>query len=128
MKFILTDLGNPVATPRKIFALFATITAAPQSADGADDNGRFVKTDSNDVNETDLDTPDDTNDPTGAETVEWRKRQHRIAMLRKERAYNLTGRGYVNGIVLLEINRITDLPPEQNGTFWVSCVGQKLNF
>jgi phosphatidylserine decarboxylase len=76
--------------------------------------------DEEDDEENAVDTSEETDDPTKPEVVAKRKRKLRLKRLRrktKARAYEFTGSGSdVIGIVFLEIVRITDLPPERNGT------------
>ena len=65
-------------------------------------------------------TSDETDDPTRPEVVEKRKRRLRIARLKRKsiaaRAYQFVGAGNgVEGIVFMEISKITNLPPEKNG-------------
>jgi phosphatidylserine decarboxylase len=75
--------------------------------------------DHDDVDKDD-ETSDETDDPTKPEVVEKRKRRLRIARLKRKsiaaRAYQFSGAGNgVEGIVFMEISKITDLPPEKNG-------------
>ena len=66
-----------------------------------------------------LDTSDETDDPAKPEVIEKRKKKLRLARLKKKtkkRAYEFTGGSDVTGIAFLEIEKITDLPPERNGT------------
>ena len=66
-----------------------------------------------------LDTSDETDDATKPEAVEKRKKRLRLKRLKrktKARAYEFTGGSDVIGIAFLEIEKITDLPPERNGT------------
>lgn len=68
----------------------------------------------------DEETSDETDDPTKPEVVEKRRRRLRLARLRRKslaaRAYQFSGSGSgVQGIVFMEIVRVTDLPPERNG-------------
>jgi phosphatidylserine decarboxylase len=65
-------------------------------------------------------TSDETDDPTRPEVVEKQKRRLRIARLKRKsiaaRAYQFVGAGNgVEGIVFMEISKITNLPPEKNG-------------
>ena len=79
-----------------------------------------VETRDEDDEDEDDDTSDETGDITKPEVVEKRKKRLRLARLRrktKARAYEFTGTGDVTGIAFLEIVKITDLPPERNGTY-----------
>ena len=68
----------------------------------------------------DEETSDETDDPTKPEVVEKRKRRLRLKRLKRKslaaRAYQFSGAGNgVQGIVFMEIVKVTDLPPERNG-------------
>lgn len=68
----------------------------------------------------DQDTSDETDGLTKPEIVEKRRRRLRLARLKRKslaaRAYQFSGSGTgVQGIVFVEIVRVTDLPPERNG-------------
>lgn len=68
----------------------------------------------------DEETSDETDDLSKPEIVEKRRRRLRLARLRRKslaaRAYQFSGTGSgVQGIVFMEIVRVTDLPPERNG-------------
>jgi phosphatidylserine decarboxylase len=60
-----------------------------------------------------------TEQDVSAETSEKRKKRRlRIAKLKKsvkERGYEFTNGSQIAGILFVEIQRITDLPPERNG-------------
>lgn len=73
----------------------------------------------------DEETSDEADDLAGSEPVEKRRRRLRLARLRRKslaaRAYQFSGSGTgVQGIVFMEIVRVTDLPPEKNGMTLVS--------
>lgn len=84
----------------------------------------------NDQDEIDKDeTSDETDDPTKPEIVEKRRRRLRIARLKRKslaaRAYQFSGASNgVQGVIFLEINRITNLPPERNGKQY--AIGERL--
>lgn len=68
----------------------------------------------------DEETSDETDDQSKPEVVEKRRRRLRMARLRRKslaaRAYQFSGSGSgVQGIVFMEIVKVTDLPPEKNG-------------
>jgi len=59
------------------------------------------------------------------ETVEKKGRRLRLARLKKkakQRAYEFSGLSDLDGVLFLEIGRITDLPPERNGTIHPSII------
>ena len=97
------------------------IATSPEDDDEGYDEAVFAKIETRDEDDEDEDddTSDETGDVTKLEVVEKRKKKLRLARLRrktKARAYEFTGTGDVIGIVFLEIVKITDLPPERNGT------------
>jgi phosphatidylserine decarboxylase len=72
-----------------------------------------------DENDKDEETSDETDDPTKPDVVEKRRRRLRIARLKRRslaaRAYQFSGASNgVQGVIFLEINRISNLPPERN--------------
>ena len=78
-----------------------------------------VDEDEDDDQDQDLDTSDETDDPAKPGVAEKRKKRLRLARLKrktKARAYEFTGGSDVIGIAFVEIEKITDLPPERNGT------------
>lgn len=86
--------------------------------------------------EEDQDLGDETDDATKAGQSEKRKKRHRLARLRRKTklaAYEFNGMSHVAGVLFLEIQRITDLPPERNMTrtsfdmdpFVVTSLGKK---
>ena len=92
-------------------------------SEAAADDEELAKLDDHDVDadddeDQDLDTSDETDDLAMPETIEKRKKKLRLARLKKKtkkRAYEFTGGSDVTGIAFLEIEKITDLPPERNG-------------
>ena len=93
------------------------------SGEDVDEDEELSKLGSHDVDEDeddeqDLDTSDETDDPAKPEVAEKRKKRLRLARLKrktKARAYEFTGGSDVIGIAFVEIEKITDLPPERNG-------------
>lgn len=79
------------------------------------------RTDSGEVDEDEeveqtepLTDADDTKTP---ETVEHKRRRKRMAILKRKvklREYEFTNGSDVAGVLFLEVQRITDLPPERN--------------
>lgn len=72
-----------------------------------------------DENDKDEESSDENDDPTKSEVVEKRRRRLRIARLKRKslaaRAYQFSGASNgVQGVIFLEINRISNLPPERN--------------
>lgn len=63
------------------------------------------------------DDDDDDDDGDKPEQVEKRKKRHRLARLKRKtkmKAYEFNGLSDIAGVLFLEIQRITDLPPERN--------------
>lgn len=68
----------------------------------------------------------DADESKTQETVEHKRRRKRMAILKRKaklKGYEFTNGSDVAGVLFLEIQKITDLPPERNGKF-KSC---KLN-
>ena len=124
LQFALVDPIDHLATPDNIFAKFQAMTALSPFADDECDD--LEKVESGDVLEDDEDkiedaeaTSDEAEDSSKPESVEKKKRRLRLAKLKrkkKARAYEFMGGSDVVGITFLEIGKITDLPPEHNGT------------
>ncbi|KAL1964177.1 hypothetical protein VTN77DRAFT_7265 [Rasamsonia byssochlamydoides] len=134
LQFSLYDSSNPTAPAQEIYQKFRSIVCAGEE-DETLSQGAW-----NDQEDLDKDdeTSDETDDPTKPEVVEKRKRRLRIARLKRKtlaaRAYQFSGAGNgVEGIVFMEISKITDLPPERNMTrtsfdmdpFVVTSLGRK---
>lgn len=114
LQFSLCDPSNPTASPQDTYRKFRSIVCA-----GEEDEA-LSQHDHEDLDKDD-ETSDETDDPTKPEVVEKRKRRLRIARLKRKtlaaRAYQFSGAGNgVEGIVFMEISKITDLPPERNST------------
>ena len=121
LQFAIADPAYPSATSQEILHKFNAIVAHSNGDDGDVDED-ITKLDSNETDgeehDQSLDTSDETDDATKPEAVEKRKRKLRLRRLKKKtkaRAYEFTGGSDVIGIAFLEIEKITDLPPERNG-------------
>ena len=113
LQFSLADSANPTATPADIHRKFKRLVYC------ADDEDQIPPAEF-DVIDRDDETSDEADDAIGPEPVEKRRRRLRLARLRRKslaaRAYQFSGSGTgVQGIVFMEIIRVTDLPPEKNG-------------
>jgi len=123
IKFALADPFNTSATPQDVLQRFTAIVAVSTSAEGEEDD-ELARLESQEADADDdddakaEDTSDETDGLNKPEIAEKRKRRLRLARIKrktKARAYEYTGgEADVVGIVFLEINRITDLPPERN--------------
>lgn len=119
IQFSLLDTANSSASPAETYQKFRSIVCA---ADEEDDAALPSPSwNDQDDNLKDEETSDETDDPTKPEVVEKRRRRLRIARLKRKsiaaRAYQFSGASNsVQGILFLEINRVTNLPPEKNMT------------
>ncbi|KAJ5153475.1 Phosphatidylserine decarboxylase proenzyme 3 [Penicillium canariense] len=134
LQFSLSDSANPNASPTDTYRKFKSLVSAGEEEDQLPDD-QLAQVDLDDL---ELETSDETDDPTKPEVVEKRRRRLRLARLRRKslaaRAYQFSGSGSgVQGIVFMEIVRVTDLPPERNVTrtsfdmdpFVVTSLGRK---
>lgn len=116
LQFSLADSANPIATPPDIFGKFKKLVYS-----GDEDDQPQVPPADFDELEQDDETSDEADDLAGGPEVgEKRRRRLRLARLRRKslaaRAYQFSGSGTgVQGIVFMEIVKVTDLPPERNG-------------
>lgn len=119
LQFSLADSANPAATPAEIFSKFKKLV---YSGDEDDQNSQIPPADLDDLDrdEDSSDEPDDAaGGPEGGPEGGEKRRRLRLARLRRKslaaRAYQFSGSGTgVQGIVFMEIVRVTDLPPERN--------------
>lgn len=156
MKFTLYDPTNTAATPQQILQKFYGVVAqtpGEEDEDVEDLLNRFSSQDldgseADDYDEDDEDDDDDNGRSAGemeeglitpggsVEQKTERRRKKRLAKLRRKtklKAYQFSGMSDVAGVLFLEINRITDLPPEKNSTrttfdmdpFVVTSLGRK---
>ncbi|KAJ5998480.1 Phosphatidylserine decarboxylase-related protein [Penicillium sp. IBT 35674x] len=133
LQFSLSDSASPNASPSDTYRRFKKVVCA-----GDDDDPIEIPAVDLDDLDRDEETSDETDDPSKPEVVEKRRRRLRMARLRKKslaaRAYQFSGAGSgVQGIVFMEIVKVTDLPPEKNVTrtsfdmdpFVVTSLGRK---
>jgi phosphatidylserine decarboxylase len=117
LQFSLLDTSNPNASPSDTYRKFrTTVCAADEDDDAALPPVPWNDQDDNDKDE---ETSDETDDPSKPDVVEKRRRRLRIARLKRKsiaaRAYQFSGSSSsMDGIVFIEVNRVTDLPPEKN--------------
>jgi phosphatidylserine decarboxylase len=153
LKFTLFDPTNTSATPQQLMQKFSGVVASGTDDDTEDEDllSRLSSRDLDDVDEEDDEDEDEDKDPS-SETDDGtrtplttpgdengkarRKRAKKIAKLRRKsklKAYEFSGMSDVAGVLFLELNRITDLPPEKNSTrttfdmdpFIVTSLGKK---
>ncbi|KAJ5730522.1 uncharacterized protein N7483_005030 [Penicillium malachiteum] len=133
LQFSLSDSANPSASPSDTYRKFKKVVCAGDEDDAIEIPAAYL-----DDPDRDEETSDETDDPTKPEVVEKRRRRLRLARLRRKslaaRAYQFSGAGTgVQGIVFMEILKVTDLPPEKNVTrtsfdmdpFVVTSLGRK---
>ncbi|EYE91599.1 putative phosphatidylserine decarboxylase Psd2 [Aspergillus ruber CBS 135680] len=131
LQFSLVDTANPMASAQDTYRKFQNLVCFGEEED------YFPQESSQDLEDVDRDeeTSDDADEP---EVAEKRRRRLRLKSLRNKslaaRAYQFSGVGNgVQGIVFMEIVRVTDLPPEKNVTrtsfdmdpFVVTSLGRK---
>ena len=128
LQFTLVDPSDPNLNAEPIMQKFQTLADISLDGDeGEEDAENLRKLDSSrddledepDDDDEGEDTSDETDDPTRPEAVEKKRRRLRIKSLKrrkKARAYEFSNESDVVGILFLEISKITDLPPERNGT------------
>lgn len=126
LQFSLADSSNPDAAPAEIYQKFKKLVFS------GDDDDQIPAIDLDDLDQDEV-TTDEADDGVGAEVVEKRRRRLRMARLRRKslaaRAYQFSGSGTgVQGMVFMEIVKVTDLPPERNGMhFPTACENPEIN-
>lgn len=149
LKFSLYDPLNTAATPQQILQKFHGVVADIGNDEEDEDEDELLRQmnsrDLDDVSEEeDEDTePSDEKDegtrtPGGTPIDDTKKRRRRQKLKKLKRksklkAYEFSGMSDVAGVLFLEINKITDLPPEKNMTrtsfdmdpFVVTSLGKK---
>jgi len=148
LKFTLYDPINSAATPQQLLQKFTGLVAEPVGLDDDDEEAILDTVDSRDLG--DLDEEDDEKQALDSEefvdgakgrndtTEDKQRRRQRLKLAklerkRKLRAYELGNTSDVVGVLYLEINKITDLPPESNMTgttfdmdpFVITSLGKK---
>lgn len=136
LQFELVDPTHSSATPEQLYQKFLGIAVTTPSAE--DEDEELERMDSGDLEETEEEeSSDETDDLDKAEKKKEKKRKRlRMKKLRrkaKERVYEFYGSSDVAGVLFLEIQKITDLPPEKNITrtgfdmdpFVVTSLGKK---
>jgi phosphatidylserine decarboxylase len=127
LKFSVSDPINPAATPEQTLQRFYGVVALEPVE--ADDDLDELARDS-------IDESDDDDESGSPGQSEKRKKKHRLARLKRKTkltAYEFNGMSAVAGVLFVEIQKVTDLPPERNMTrtsfdmdpFVVSSLGKK---
>ena len=125
LRFALADSSDASATPEDLLKkLAATIGLKAEDEEDDEDDDDLSRLESQDLDDDDDpdglndDTTDEADDASKPEKLEKRKKKLRLRRLRRKtmsKSYEFSGGSDVVGIVFLDINRITDLPPERNG-------------
>ncbi|KAF2087865.1 hypothetical protein K490DRAFT_40649 [Saccharata proteae CBS 121410] len=137
--FQIVDPSNPSATPDQLYHKFLGLAAISPSPDEEDEElDRFESGElSGESGSDEEESSDETSDGSKkAEKKEKKMKKARLAKLRRkvtQRAYEFNGNSSVAGVLFLEVQRITDLPPERNMTrtgfdmdpFVVTSLGKK---
>ncbi|PYH89091.1 phosphatidylserine decarboxylase Psd2, partial [Aspergillus ellipticus CBS 707.79] len=131
LQFSLIDAANPTAPATETYQKFRHLVGA------GEDEDEFPQIPSITLEDAE-ETSDETDDPTKPEVIEKRRRRLRLKRLKRKslaaRAYQFSGAGNgVQGIVFMEVVKVTDLPPERNVTrtsfdmdpFVVTSLGRK---
>jgi phosphatidylserine decarboxylase len=122
LQFSLTDPSAPNATPEQVLKKLAAAIGSSQLDLGENrsspENSGSPEPDNESAEHSE---PATTGDTAAASDVQEKKRKRilMIANLRKrakERGYEFINGSPVAGVLFVEVQRITDLPPERNGT------------
>jgi phosphatidylserine decarboxylase len=118
LQFSIVDPANPASTPLQVLQKLSAVVGTSASTPGDDGYGLEADDDEDDDDDQSPEpgTPGEADGTV--ETSEKKKRRLRIARLKnkaKQRGYEFTGTSSVAGVLFVEIQRITDLPPERNG-------------
>lgn len=125
LQISIHDPSHASATPQQILQKFYGIVALepPVEDEDLDDLAHIDATDAAELmdeeDEEDLQPPE-TDDPKEIEQHEKHKRRKRLAKLKRKtklRAYEFSGTSDVAGVLFVELQKLTDLPPERNGRF-----------
>lgn len=89
----------------------------PEGDDDLDDLARADTGDMDEDDDDDQDALDGDDSAQRPEQAEKRKKRHRLARLKRKtklKAYEFNGLSDIAGVLFLEIQKVTDLPPERN--------------
>lgn len=118
LQFSLVDASNPSATPEQIMQKFTGFTAQTPSPDEEEDEALLrMESGENDDQDEEESSDEAQDESKKAEKRERRRKKLRLAKLKKKaklRAYEFSDKSEVAGVLFIEIQKITDLPPERN--------------
>ncbi|CAN9300316.1 phosphatidylserine decarboxylase proenzyme [Alternaria alternata] len=138
IQFSLIDPVNLAATPEQILQKFFAIAGQTPSPD-EDEGELLMRGDSNltDAEEDESSSDEAQDESKKAEKREKRRKKLKLARLRRKvkskTGYEYSSNGDIAGVLFLEIQKCTDLPPERNVTrttfdmdpFVVTSLGKK---
>ncbi|KAE8848449.1 hypothetical protein PTNB73_02291 [Pyrenophora teres f. teres] len=138
IQFSLIDPFNLTATPEQTLHKFFAIAAQTPSPDDDDDDELLMQSNSNPTDAEDDSSSDEAQDESKkAEKREKRRKKLKLAKLKRKAKgktqYEYSSTGDIAGVLFLEIQKCTDLPPERNVTrttfdmdpFVVTSLGKK---
>lgn len=150
IRFKLSDPIHTAATPQQILQRFSGLVSDPEQDDDEDDDEELLRRmNSSNLDDLDEEDDDDEKEPsdetddgartpvgTSSEEKQRHKRRRKLRRLRRKKktsAYEFGATSDVAGVLYLEVNKVTDLPPEKNMTkttfdmdpFVVTSLGRK---
>ena len=143
LQFQLIDSNNPAASPEDIRRKFkAHISSDMDDEPDIEPVSRTTSYNDDDMDASDLDSVDDGETDSHSDvssTTDKKKKKKKLAILRRKsiaaRAYEFTSKDSdIAGMIFMELNKVTDLPPEKNMTrtsfdcdpFVVTALGRKV--
>lgn len=120
LQFTLYDPANTSASPQQVLAKLSSVCGIDSPFEGEGGQG-LERTESGDLDDEEADLTEvvsETDEARTPETAEKKRRRRRMAILRRKaklRGYEFTNGSDVAGVLFIEIQKITDLPPERNG-------------
>jgi phosphatidylserine decarboxylase len=119
LQFKLYDPANPSAPAQQVIAKLSGICGADSPFFDGEVAQGLERTDSGDLETEEADETElasGTDDNRTPDTAE-KKRRRRMAILKRKvkRGYEFSNGTDVAGVLFIEIQKITDLPPERNG-------------
>jgi phosphatidylserine decarboxylase len=122
IQFSVVDTSNPSAPAQQLLEKFLAIAGSSPSPD-EEEAEALLRADSNNTDvEDDEESSDEAQDESKkAEKREKRRKRLRMARLKKKAkqmsGYEYSSNGDIAGVLFLEIQKVTDLPPERNGVY-----------
>lgn len=133
LELSINDPVHATATPQHLQQkLLGMVASAPELVDGEDDMPLDSFETREDNDESDAESPESDRRPSEVsdlerlDTNEKHKRRLKLARLKKkakERAYEFSGMSDLAGVLFLEIQKVSDLPPERNSRYAITAEG-----